>query len=72
MRRLLLSFLAILCLSLAMAPAAHVAASKSVGSSLHGTINYWNAYGNGNSAEAQALTTKVVPRRPRQESLPSL
>jgi len=61
MRRLLLSFLAIVCLSLAMAPAAHVAASKSVGSSLHGTVNYWNAYGNGNSAEAQALTTKVIP-----------
>jgi multiple sugar transport system substrate-binding protein len=61
MRRILLTAFAISCLLIAAAPTRHATAATSGASAIRGTITYWNAYGNGNSAEAQALTTKVIP-----------
>jgi multiple sugar transport system substrate-binding protein len=61
MRRILIFSLTILCLSVGIAPSRHAVAATAGSGAIHGTITYWNAYGNGNSAEAQALTTKVIP-----------
>jgi multiple sugar transport system substrate-binding protein len=61
MRRILMTIFAIACLMVVTAPMRHASAANTGASAIHGTINYWNAYGNGNSAEAQALTTKVIP-----------